>query len=980
MRRFFLILVTLSILAFVLAQPAMHLEVRSDMVSLSDIAGGDEPQLPEIVATNLPEGDTLVGLKPMDEKELLELRDSIASDSRAINYDDREALIPDSISMEDMENVEYEDTDSIEDRDSIEEERTAVTRINREKVDLDNSVTFSAKDSVLLLGNKLAFLFGNGEVEYGTFKLNADEIKMVMDSTTVYANGRVDSLGELQGKPVFQDGGDTYESKTMSYNFKNQRGFITDIITEQGEGYLTGGRSKKMEDGSFFAEDAIYTTCDEHDHPHFYMKLTRGKMRPGKDVVSGAAYMVVADVPLPLALPFGYFPFSKEYSSGIIFPTFGDDYNRGFYARNGGYYFAFSDYVDLALTGEIYTKGSWGVTGRSSYKKRYKYNGSFNISYLSTVMGDKGLPDYSKQNNFQVVWSHSMDAKSNPNMSFSASVNFSTSGYTRNDLNSYYSNSFTENTKSSTVNMTYRFPGTKWTASASTNISQRTQDSTLAVSFPNLNVTLSQVAPFKRKKAAGAEKWYEKIKLSYSGQFQNSLTAQQDVFFKKSIIKDWRNGFRHSVPVSATFTVLKYINVSPSLSMTDRMYTSKIKRDWDPNKSAEVLDTCYGFYNLFDFSASLSADTKLYGFYKPMKFLGDKVQMIRHVLTPSLSYSYTPDFSDPMWGVYGQYSYMNNAGQNITRKYSYFQHGVFGSPGQGLSSSVSLSLSNNLEMKVKSDQDSTGVKKISLIENLSLSQSYNFAADSMNWSNLNTSILLRLTKSFNLNLSATWDPYTYALNSSGQPVRVNKTRLQAHKGWVKLTSTGTSFSYTINNSTFKRKKDTNDKTNKNKNNRNFDEDEDYDEDEDISLADSAPSRRKRGNQEEEKKSDADGYTPWECPWSLSFNYSVNYGLGDFNYKKMDYNGRFTQNLSISGNIRPTKNWNFSMSCSYDFQAKKIAYMNCNISRDMHCFTMTCSIIPVGMYKSFNFNVAVKSSLLKDIKYDKQSSRLNGINW
>ncbi len=976
MRRFFLILFAFSVLALMLAQPSMRQREGSVSVSAPEQDGADEPQMPEILATNLGGNDTLIGIEPMNPDSLRTLlQDSLISrrivnDTIAQMLSDRTSIGGDSIS--DIVTEEIEDTDSIED------DRQGVTRINREKVDIENSVTFSAKDSIILLGNKLAFLYGEGEVEYGNFKLNADEIKMVMDSTTVYANGRVDSVGELQGKPVFQDGGDTYESKTMSYNFKNQRGYITDIITEQGEGYLTGGRAKKMADGSFFSEDAIYTTCDEHDHPHFYIKLTKGKIRPGKDVVSGAAYMVVADVPLPIALPFGYFPFSKEYSSGIIFPTFGDDYNRGFYARNGGYYFAFSDYVDLAVTGEIYTKGSWGITGRSSYKKRYKYNGSFNISYLMSVYGDKGLPDYSKQKNFQVVWSHSMDTKANPNMSFSASVNFSTSGYTRNDLNSYYNaNSFTENTKSSTVNMTYRFPGTKWAASASMNISQRTQDSTLAVSFPNLNVTLSQVAPFKRKRAAGSEKWYEKIKLSYSGQFQNSLTAQQNVFFKKSLIKDWRNGLRHSVPVSATFSVLKYINLSPSISMTDRMYTSKIKRDWDPNKSAEVLDTCYGFYNLFDFSASLSADTKIYGFFKPMKFLGDKVQMIRHVLTPSLSYSYTPDFSAPMWGVYGQYNYVNNAGENITRKYNYFQHGVFGAPGQGMSSSVSLSLSNNLEMKVKSDQDSTGVKKISLIENLSLSQSYNFAADSMNWSNLNTSILLRLTKSFNLNLSATWDPYTYALNSDGKPVRVNRTRLQAHKGWYKLTSTGTSFSYTFNNSTFKKKKDTKDTT---KRNGNLDEDGEYDDDEERSLADMAPSRKKRGGDGEEKQNDADGYTPWECPWSLTFNYSINYGLGDFNYKKMDYNGRFTQNLSISGNIRPTKNWNFSMSCSYDFQAKKIAYMNCNISRDMHCFTMTCSIIPVGVYKSFNFNVAVKSSLLSDLKYDKQSSRLNGINW
>lgn len=967
MRRFFFILLSLSFLALVVAQPAMQQAIRTDLGSASLEEDTEEPQLPEIIATNLPEGDTLIGLKPLSLDSLPIQTDSIIAD---VN----DSIITDTV---------ISDTIEIDDKiisDSIPSDRSGMTRINRNKVDLETGVTFSAKDSVVMEGNKLAYLFGNGEVAYGQYKINADEIKMVMDSTIVYAVGRTDSLGELVGQPIFQDGGDSYESKSMSFNFKNQRGFVTDIITEQGEGYLTGGRAKKMEDGSFFAEGARYTTCEEHEHPHFYFQLTRGKMRPGKDVVTGAVWPVVADVPLPIALPFGYFPFSKDYSSGIIFPTFGDDYNRGFYARNGGYYFAFSDYVDLALTGELYTKGSWGLTGRSSYKKRYKFSGSFNISYLTTIMGDKGLPDYSKQQNFQVIWSHSMDTKANPNMSFSASVNFTTSGYTRNDLNSYYSNSFTENTKSSTVNMTYRFPGTKWTASASMNISQRTQDSTLAVSFPNLNVTMSQTAPFKRKKAAGAEKWYEKIKMSYSGQFQNSLTAQQDVFFKKSLIKDWRNGLRHSVPISATFSVLKYINVSPSISMTDRMYTSKIKREWDPNSSAEVLDTCYGFYNLFDFQASLSADTKIYGFFKPMKFLGDKVQMIRHVLTPSLSYNYTPDFSDPMWGVYGQYSYVNNVGENVSRKYNYFQHGVFGSPGAGMSSSVSLSLSNNLEMKVRSDQDSTGVKKISLIENLSLSQSYNFAADSMNWSNLNTSILLRLTKSFNLNLSATWDPYTYALNSSGNPVRVNKTRLQAGKGWVKLTSTGTSFSYTLNNNTFKKKKKDENKDNKNRNQNQEYDDEDFDSDEESSFANPPEARLSRKRKDDSQKNDADGYTPWECPWSLTFNYSVNYGLGKFNYEKMDYNGRFTQNLSVSGNIRPTKNWNFSMSCSYDFQAHKIAYMNCNISRDMHCFTMSCSIIPVGVYKSFNFNVAVKSSLLKDLKYDKQSTRLNGINW
>ncbi|MDE6009504.1 MAG: LPS-assembly protein LptD, partial [Muribaculaceae bacterium] len=604
-------------------------------------------------------------------------------------------------------------------------------------------------------------------------------------------------------------------------------------------------------------------------------------------------------------------------------------------------------------------------------------------SYITTIYGDKGSPDYSKQNNFQVIWSHSQDTKANPNMNFSASVNFTTSGYTRNDLNSYYNSSFTENTKSSTVNMTYRFPGTKWSLSTTASISQRTQDSTLSVSFPNINVSLSQLAPFKRKKSVGGERWYEKIKLSYTGQFQNSLTARQDVFFQKSLIKDWRNGLKHYIPVSATFSLFKYINVSPSISMNDRMYTSKIRRQWDTQASREVLDTTYGFYNIFDFNASIALDTKIYGFWKPMKFLGDKVQMIRHVLTPTVSFNASPDFSDPFWGVYGGYEYMDAQGVTQFRKYNYFSHGLMGSPSAGKTGAVSISLANNLEMKVKSDKDSTGVKKISLIENFSISQSYNFAADSMNWSNINTSILLRLIKNFNLNLSATWDPYTYRLNSSGSPVKVNVPRWKAGKGWAKLSSTGTSFSYTFNNQTFKRKKNENnsgkppvddDPNNDPFGNGDGSEANNFDQYGDLK------NRRRREAKEEAAAADADGYAAWECPWNLTFNYSVNYGYGAFDYEKLDYKGKWTQNLSFSGSIRPTPNWNFSFSASYNFDLHKIAYMNCSLSRDLHCFTMSASFVPLGPYKSFNFNIAVKSSLLKDLKYDKRSSNTNGIDW
>ena len=517
--------------------------------------------------------------------------------------------------------------------------------------------------------------------------------------------------------------------------------------------------------------------------------------------------------------------------------------------------------------------------------------------------------------------------------------------------------------------MTYRFPGTKWSLSTTMNVSQRTQDSTLAVSFPNVTVTMSQVYPFKRKKAIGAEKWYEKIKLSYTGVLQNSLTAKQDVFFKKSLIKDWRNGMRHTIPISATFNLFNYINVTPSINLTDRMYTTKVKRDWDAERNVEVMDTTYSFYNVWDFSASVSLDTKLYGFFQPIGPLGKKIKMIRHVMTPSISFSGNPDFSSPFFGYYGQYDYVDTRGQQQMKKYSYFPNSLFGVPGQGKSGTVSFSLANNLEMKVKSDNDSIGEKKISLIENLNIQESYNFAADSLNWSDLSTSILLRLTKGFNLNLSATWDVYTYALNEAGNPVRVNKTRLAAGKGLGRLMRTGTSFSYTFNNDTFKKK---NKKDNPNDNNN-----------QDNSQNSGAMNERNQRDQENDNNSSefgADGYAKWEVPWSLTLNYSVNYGYGAFNKQKMEYDGKITQNLSFSGNIRPTPNWNFSLSASYNFDTHKIAYMNCNISRDLHCFSMSASFVPVGPFKSYNFHIAVKSAMLSDLKYDKRSSLSNGVSW
>lgn len=860
----------------------------------------------------------------------------------------------------------------------LQKDSTQIRQGVKTKSALDAVVDFTAQDSLVFDSGNMAFLYGKSVVNYQDIQLDAEHIELSLGENTVYAEGRTDSLGQTTGKPIYKDTSGEYESETMSYNFKSKRGYITNVITEQGEGYLTGGRTKKTEDEVLYMENGRYTTCDNHEHPHFYLQLTQAKVRPQKNVVTGPAYMVLEDVPLPLAVPFGFFPFNKKYSSGIIFPTFGEEMNRGFYMRNGGYYFAINDYVDLALTGEIYTKGSWGIQARSAYIKKYKFSGSIDISFINTVTGDKGMPDYTSQDNFKVAWTHTQDAKASSNSTFSASVNFATSGYTRNDINSYYDpNQFTQSTSTSTINYTYRVPNTPLSISASANITQRTQDSTLNISLPNLTLSLSQIRPFKRKNATGPERWYEKIQLSYSGRLQNSITAKQDEILQKSLLKDWRNGMSHNVPISATFTMFKYINMTASVNITDRMYTNKVMREWDPMASAVVNDTVYGFYNVFDFNAGVSLQTKLYGFYTPMKFLGDAVKQIRHVLTPSISFTYAPDFSDPFWGFYDTLRYTNQSGQYVEQIYSPYAGGIFGTAPSGEKGVINLSFANNLEMKVKSDADSTGVKKISLIENLTVGTSYNLAADSLRWSNINVNVLIKLTKNLNLNLRTTWDPYCYQLNASGNPVRVDVLRSQAGRGLARLSSAGTSFSYTFNNDTFK-KKETRDKPPTG--------DEQVSETNDP-LANSAAAKQERdtkrrsGNKSNgNDEYDSDGYYRWKIPWSLTFNYSISYAYGAFNKEKMEYDGKFVQNLSLSGNLNLTKGWSFNFSASFDFDAMKLAYMNCNISRDLHCFTMSASFVPVGPYKSYNFHIAVKSSLLKDLKYDKQSHAYDQLNW
>lgn len=840
----------------------------------------------------------------------------------------------------------------------------------KKKQELNAPVTYEASDSIVFTQGGFAHLYGKGKVNYEKIELESEIITMNMDSSTVYARGKVDSLGAVTGAPVFKDGETPYESKSINYNFKSKRGYIKNVVTQQGEGYVTSYNAKKSSGDDLFMEDGKYTTCDNHEHPHFYLQLTRAKVKPKKNVVFGPAYMVVEDVPLPIAIPFGFFPFSSSYSSGFIMPTYGDELNRGFYLRDGGYYFAISDYMDLKLTGEIFTKGSWGLGTATNYNKRYKYSGSLSANYQVTKTGEKNV-DYAVSKDFKLNWTHRQDAKASPNSSFSASVNFATSSYEKTNLGSYYDPSlYSQNTKTSSVSYTRNFPDQNLTMSSTFNIAQRTKDSTLAVTLPDLNISLSRIFPFKRKKAVGAERWYEKISMSYTGQLKNSITTKEDKFFKSSLVKDWENAVNHSVPISATFTLFKYLNVTPSFNYTERWYTNKIKQSWDDNSQAVKKDTTYGFNRVYNYNMSLGISTKLYGFYTPMKAIfGDKIQTIRHVITPTVSLSAQPDFGAKRYGYWDSYTYIDAYGDQKTVDYSPYATGLFGVPGKGKQGNVSFDVSNNVEMKIKSANDS--VKKVSLIDELGGSISYNMAAKTKPWSDLSMRLRLKLTKSYTFNFNTSFATYAYQFDKNGNVYVGDKTEW-SYGRFGRFQGSGSSFSYTFDNSTWKKW---------------FGKKEEKKEGTNNPEGEKPKEEAKTDGETEKKEKKAevnqDGYLPFKMPWSFSLAYSFNFRentAAKINEKTMRYPFKLTHTLSGSGNIKISDKWNFSFQGSYDFDAKQIAQTTCNISRDLHCWSMTCSLSPFGKYRSYNFSIRANSSMLQDLKWEQRSSASSNIKW
>lgn len=848
----------------------------------------------------------------------------------------------------------------------------------KKKEPLDAPVIYEASDSIVFTKEGYAHLYGEGKVNYQNIELTSAVITMNMDSSTVYATGVTDTAGVETGSPIFKDGETPYESKIMRYNFKTKKGFINSIVTQQGEGYVTSEEGKKGANDEIYMRHGKYTTCDNHEHPHFYLKLSMAKVRPKKNVVFGPAQLVVEDVPLPIAVPFGFFPFNSSYSSGFIMPTYGDEMNRGFYLRDGGYYFAISDQMDLKVLGEVFTKGSWGLSAASNYNKRYKFSGSFNASYLVTKTGEKNMPDYSVSKDFRIQWSHRQDAKANPNSSFSASVNFATSSYDRSSLSSLYNpQQYSQNTKASSVSYSRNFPEIGLNISGAFNITQNTRDSSLSMTLPDVNISLNRIYPFKRKKSAGDERWYEKISLQYTGSITNSISTKDNLLFKTPLTQ-WENGMQHKIPVSATFNLFKYINIVPSFNYTERWYLRKVKQSYDPSPTSTdhvKRDTINGFNRLYDYNLSLQMNTKLYGMYKPL-FMKSKELQIRHVFTPTVSYTYTPDFGKSRYGYYDTYTYTDEDGEVRTVEYSPYEGAVYGYPGKNMSQNISFSIDNNIEMKMKSDKDTTGYKKISLIDQLGASLSYDVA--NKRWSDLSMNLRLKLTKSYTFNMNASFATYAYQFDENGNVVVGDRTewsygrfgRFQGYSG---------SFSYTLNNDTFKKLFGKKDEDEKNKDKEGKEGGEDEGTEEETEEQNNNSNMRKT----EKASVDSDGYLAFKLPWSvsLSYSYSIREDRSkDINIKTMRYPYSLTHSLNVSGNFKIGSRWNMTYSTGYDFTSKEMSMTTLNITRDLHCFNMSCGLV-FGPFTSYNFSIRANSSMLTDaLKWDQRSNTGSAVTW
>jgi len=812
--------------------------------------------------------------------------------------------------------------------------------VNEPEGSFNKPVYANAKDSIeIFQKDNIIKIYNSGELTYDKIDLKANFIQMDMNTNIVFAEGVPDdSTGELTGKPVFKEGTESYEMTAMYYNFDSKKAIINGVITEQGGGYLVGERTKKMPDNTFNIKGGKFTTCDNHDHPHFYVKLTKSKTVPNEKTISGPAYLVIEDIPLPvIGVPFGFFPATSKQSSGFLIPSFGDDGTRGFYLQGGGYYWAMSKYADLALTGSYFTKGTWNLNLRSNYKKRYRFSGNINAQFLNAKNDDVALTG---NKTFSVKWTHRQDPKAHPTRTFSANVNFTKSGFEL--ANRTTPEQLTNNRKSSSVSYSKQFAGTPFSFSAALNVNSNSADSTLEMSFPQMNLSMRQIYPFKRKKKVGETRWYEKIALSYKTNIKNSIQAKESEFFTAGGTKGkWKSGVSHSIPISTSFNLLNYINVSPSIGYNEYWYFKKTKKynitDVEDNQDNYALtDTLDGFNRAYDFNSGVSFSTTLYGMYNFKE--GLPIKAIRHKIAPSVSINYKPDFANSFWGFY------ETDPLDPEQSYPVALNSFMGYPRGGESGSIGINLANNIEMKVKSRNDSVSeFEKIKLLDALNFSTSYNMLADSMNLAPVRMTGSTKIKNFLNLSFNATFNPY--ALNSEGTGY-IDQYLINSSKRLADMTNFGLNASFSLNSKMWGDEEDGGGTAGLNKLGQMMDPFYYTD----MYVFD---------------------YVDFDVPWDFRFKYA-------YNYKKPYEEKKITQTLTVDGNLNLTDKWKITMRSGYNMTEKALSPTSVSIHRDLHCWEMSFSWVPIGYgnVTTYNFKINVKSSMLKDLKWEKQDRIMN----
>ncbi len=809
----------------------------------------------------------------------------------------------------------------------------------KSEASLDAMVERIAVDSIVQdIRNRKVYMYGEAVINYKDITMKAAYIEIDFNTNEVYARGVPDSTGKKTGLPEFTEGGQTFKAQEMTYNFDTKKGIITKVITEDDAGFLHGQKVKKLDDNSINVFRGEYTTCNNEEHPHFAFKFKKAKVIPDSKIITGPAYMEIEGMPTPLGVPFGYFPNKMGRKSGILIPTYGESANRGFYLENGGYYWGINEYLDLQVTGDIYSHGSWAIKPKLRYNKRYKFNGSFDAGYAINVVGTNGAPDFSKSTDFRVRWTHRQDPKARPRSTFTANVNIVSSNFVKYNVvnvNDYLSNEF-----QSSVAYQTNWAG-KYFLTVNASHRQNTKTHAVEVNLPELTFAINRFYPLKRE--GGKKRFYEDLSVSYNMNSRNTISTVDSMLFNASTIKNnMQNGMVHKMPISLPVKVLKYFNLSTSFNFTDRMYSQSVRKYWSEdtlfsNKDTLVgyvkTDTVAGFRNSVDFSFSSTMTTKIYGM---LKFKKGPLRAIRHVFTPSFGFSYTPDFGAANWGYYDTYA--DSLGNDVI--YSQFDGSLYGSPPGQKSGRINFSFANNLEIKVRSRKDTvTGMKKIALIDNLTLSGSYDLARDSMNMSFLTLQGRTRLWKNMNLLYSSKWDPY--ALNADGDRTADYEWDINRRLLRFDNTSWNLSFNLRFGDKDFKKKKK--------KENKNATEDE-----------------------IDEINANPDNYVDWNIPWSLNLAYNFTYtnNLTYIDFIKQPEK-TIVQTLSFNGQINITPKWKFTMRSGWDFTNNQLSYTSINLYRDLHCWEMRFSWIPIGARQSWNFSINVKASILQDLKLNKK---------